>query len=207
MSRDSKTDPGFISRWSQRKQAAASEASLVPDSESLSVTDRATDTLPPPPGDEDMPPLESLDESSDYSGFLSERVSEALRKQALRKLFHGAAFNVCDGLDDYAGDYTSFAKLGDIVTADMRHQLAMAEEKLKAALPSEPDPAAGLAEQPPTDRATEDGDEPGEMAGRVPPALPENSDESVATALDPMMGEPAETMSQHSEVDEGMGNG
>ena len=41
-----------------------------------------------------------------------QKVSESLRRLALRKLFHGADFNIRDGLDDYDGDYTSFVKLG-----------------------------------------------------------------------------------------------
>ncbi len=76
-----------------------------------------------------MPDIDSLDDDSDYSGFLSPGVSEALRKQALRRMFHSAAFNVCDGLDDYDEDFTSFEKLGDIVTADMRHRELVEEER------------------------------------------------------------------------------
>jgi len=37
--------------------------------------------------------------------------------------FHSAEFNVIDDLNDCAGDYRSFEPLGDIVTADMRHQM------------------------------------------------------------------------------------
>ena len=83
--------------------------------------------------DEDMPPLASLDENSDYSGFLSPGVSEALRRRALRKLFSSAVFNVPDGLDDYDDDFTSFAALGDIVTSDMKHQAEMEAERAKQA--------------------------------------------------------------------------
>ena len=39
--------------------------------------------------DADMPPLESLSADSDFTGFLSPKVSESLRRAALRKLFHG----------------------------------------------------------------------------------------------------------------------
>jgi hypothetical protein len=81
-----------------------------------------------------MPPLDTLTADSDYTGFLSEQVSETLRKAALRKLFHGAAFNITDGLDEYADDFTTFEALGDIVTADMRHMLEVeARKKAEAA--------------------------------------------------------------------------
>lgn len=94
------------------------------------------------PADEDLPPLESLDEHSDYSGFMSPRVSEALRKQALRKLFRSQKFNYICELDDYIDDYTSFPALGDIVTADMKHA---AERLLKKQLEAEEADAAAAA--------------------------------------------------------------
>ena len=95
--------------------------------------------------DEDMPSLESLDENSDYSSFLSPGVSERLRRRALRKLFASAVFNVPDGLDDYADDFTSFEALGDIVTSDMRHQAEVEEERARQAQ-AETEPASGSQE-------------------------------------------------------------
>ena len=92
--------------------------------------------------DEDMPSLDSLGEDSDYSGFLSPGVSEALRRRALRKLFTSAVFNVPDGLDDYDDDFTSFQALGDIVTSDMRHQAEMEAERAKQAR-ADAEPASG----------------------------------------------------------------
>ena len=79
--------------------------------------------------DADMPSLDTLDESSDYSGFLSPGVSDRLRKRALRKLFATAVFNVRDGLDDYDEDFTWFEPLGDMVTSDMKHQAEVAERR------------------------------------------------------------------------------
>ncbi len=79
--------------------------------------------------DSDMPDINSLDESSDYSLFMSEGVSETLRKLALRKLFSGAGFNIKDGLDDYDDDFTSFKGLGGLITCDMKHQQEMKEKR------------------------------------------------------------------------------
>ena len=106
-----------------------------------------------------MPPLESLGEDSDYSGFLSPEVSDKLRQTALRKLFHGKAFNIVDGLDDYDDDFITALPLGDIVTADMRHQAEIELEKAKAALLD--DPAGEVPEEALTDdtAATEDSPE------------------------------------------------
>ena len=84
--------------------------------------------------DADMPALETLHDDSDYSGFLSPKVSDKLREIALRKLFHSKAFNIVDGLDDYDDDFNTALPLGDIVTADMRHQAEVKLEKEKAAL-------------------------------------------------------------------------
>lgn len=127
--RDSADEP-FLKRWSRLKAdssaATAREAPVpVPDeAEEARAPDEGAEPEPLPPGDEDMPPLESLDESSDFSGFMSPRVSAALRKQALRKLFRSPKFNVISELDDYIDDYRNFPALGDIVTSDMKHAAA-----------------------------------------------------------------------------------
>jgi hypothetical protein len=117
------SNEGFYRRWSEKKKASQQPV----------VEQQAVDDEEPQPGDEDMPPLESLNDDSDYSGFLSPRVSEQLRQLALGKLFHSAAFNVCDGLDDYAEDFTKFEKLGDVMTADLRHRIEQEALKKEAA--------------------------------------------------------------------------
>ena len=112
-----------LSRWSQRKQASRVAEDDPGSSVASAAIEAETEELEPQPfTDEDMPPLESLTEESDYRGFLSPKVSDELRKLALRKLFHGSKFNICDGLDDYDEDFTKFAKLGDVITAEMRHR-------------------------------------------------------------------------------------
>ncbi|MCP4233207.1 MAG: DUF3306 domain-containing protein, partial [Aestuariibacter sp.] len=66
---------------------------------------------------------------SDFSKFMSSGVSDKLRNMALQKMFQTAEFNIRDGLDEYDEDYTSFEKLGDIVTCDMKHRIEMQESK------------------------------------------------------------------------------
>lgn len=130
-------DESGLARWSRRKAAArqgsptrngetADELLPVPVNVYPAVDESIVDLT-----DQDMPPLESLDEQSDYSGFLSPGVSEKLRRQALRKLFHLDLYNVTDGLDDYAEDYTKFAPLGNLVTADMRLRQLREEQSAK----------------------------------------------------------------------------
>ncbi|MCB1775652.1 MAG: DUF3306 domain-containing protein, partial [Gammaproteobacteria bacterium] len=128
--RDTATGESFLQRFHRRKTEArqrlpepaeaARDQQLAPDTD-VAATEDPSPPARPPLTDADMPPIESLSADSDYTGFLSEQVSEALRKAALRKLFHSATFNVTDGLDDYTDDFTTFKALGDIVTADMRH--------------------------------------------------------------------------------------
>lgn len=126
----------FLSRWSRRKQESHLESSGTPEPPEgppEPEPDRAVSEAPAKElTDEDMPPLEEMDQDSDFSPFLSEGVSAGLRQAALRKLFRSAKFNVCDGLDDYAEDYTKFAPLGNTITADMKHHMQRALDKLEA---------------------------------------------------------------------------
>lgn len=124
---DSAKEEDFLHRWSRRKHTAHQDATIQSQNEVVSHKTEIDSLLT----DADMPPIETLTEDSDYSGFLSPGVSEALRKQALRKLFHSASCNICDGLDDYDEDFTKFAELGDIITADMKHQLEMEAQRIK----------------------------------------------------------------------------
>ena len=156
----------FFKRWArlkadnapEEKQRAAPVPAEEPAAEESAETGREAgeaDALPP--GDEDMPPLESLGEDSDYSSFLSPRVSAELRKQALRKLFRSPKFNVISELDDYIDDFRNFPALGDLVTSDMKHAAAVL---LKKQLEAEEAAAAKAAKA----------DEPGAAPGADSPA-------------------------------------
>jgi hypothetical protein len=130
-----------LSRWSRRKQEAAKTPSVdlqePPDAAVASLSTPLSDEVvqePVPLTDADMPDIESLAEDSDFTGFMSPGVSDELRNLALRKLFHAPVFNIRDGLDEYDEDYTTFEKLGDIVTCDMKHQIEVQERKRLEAL-------------------------------------------------------------------------
>ena len=136
----------FLRRWSKRKL----NSDKSPDGESenavetpVSTGAQLTQTTHAEPveepqqtqlelTDDDMPPVETLDEHSDFSMFLSPKVSETLRRQALRKLFHFQKFNITDGLNDYDEDYTDFETLGDIIPHDMKRMLQREAEKSPA---------------------------------------------------------------------------
>jgi hypothetical protein len=131
---------GFLSRWSQRK-AMARDGVELPEEPELPeqppVVDAEGVDNPPAevePGEAEvpteLPPLDSLDENSDYSAFLNKDVAPDLRQKALRKLFQSPKFNVRDGLDDYDLDFTNPEPLGDIVTAEMRYRIKAELERL-----------------------------------------------------------------------------
>jgi len=130
-----------FSRWSRRKlrskeKLAVEDKTIELQQQSLLEQKLSPGEIPadeiiqePILTDADMPPIESLDETSDFSVFMSSGVSDKLRNLALQKMFKAPVYNICDGLDDYDELYTSFEKLGDIVTSDMKHQAAMKAKK------------------------------------------------------------------------------
>lgn len=124
-------DEAFLRRWSRRKHAARAE-------EPAATPARAERVEPPQPPekiltDADMPPIESLNEQSDFSMFLSSGVSEALRRQALRKLFTLPSVNQRCPLDSEWYDCRNTEALGNIITHDMREEMAREAQKLKDA--------------------------------------------------------------------------
>ncbi len=138
-------DESALERWSRRKEMARQGTPLPDPDEAAGDLEAGVEKRDPvavsEPGDradaEDvmagppaLPPLESLGEDSDYSAFMASEVSPDLRRQALRKLFHSAKFNVRDGLDDYDLDYTNPEPLGNIVTAEMRRRILREIERL-----------------------------------------------------------------------------
>jgi hypothetical protein len=116
-------DEPFMQRFNRRKREARIAQAEDTELQQEEIADEAL------PTDEDMPPIESLTPDSDFSPFMSPKVSEGLRKLALRKLFHSAEFNLISELDDYVEDFTGFAPLGDFITSDMRHQLEVEAER------------------------------------------------------------------------------
>ena len=198
---------GPLQRWARRKREVAREKQADEEVRRRPVADVPDDVrepvgdAPEPAADEqkvltdeDMPSLDSLDEDSDYSGFLSSGVSEELRRRALRKLFSSAVFNIPDGLDDYDDDFTSFAALGDIVTSDMKHQAEMEAERAKRAQ-AQPEPAAGGE-----DDIRGAGDEPPAGASDDAPDLAEASSADPAEPRESQLpggAEPAEPVTHH----------
>ena len=132
------SEESVLSRWSRRKVEArdgnlSDELDLPAVEETPAAIEQPAVQVeqPEPPAltDADMPDLDSLTSESDFSLFMSKGVSDKLRNMALRKMFAAPVFNIRDGLDEYDEDFTTFEKLGDIVTCDMKHQIEMQEKK------------------------------------------------------------------------------
>jgi hypothetical protein len=126
----------FLARWSQRKLEARRENMPATDGDDETprpAGEPGITTEPAEPAreltDADMPPLDSLNEDSDYSPFLSPGVSDGLRRLALRRLFSQPDFNITDGLNDYDEDYTQFAGLGNVISHEMKRMLAREQEQ------------------------------------------------------------------------------
>jgi len=131
---EQESEQGFVQRWSKRKRESTSDVNNNLENNNIidhAISESITADSEPlvHKTDADMLPLEQLNEGSDYSDFLSPDVSHAVRKLALRKLFHLPLFNIVDGLDDYAEDFTKFTPLGDIIPHEMKRMLERERRK------------------------------------------------------------------------------
>jgi hypothetical protein len=85
-------EPGFLSRWSRRKQAARQAPAAEP----------AADAAP------ELPPVESLGAGSDYAVFLRKGVSALVQQQALQKAWTSdAGIAGFRGMAEYDWDFNA----------------------------------------------------------------------------------------------------
>ena len=159
---------GFLSRWSRRKLAAVAQAEAEPSvagespaalqsgaTEPLAVAPAAPEgaaeagALPGGAGEASLPPVESLSLSSDFTAFLKEEVSEALRRKALHKLFSDPHFNQMDGLDIYIDDYSRPDPIPPEILAKLQHAREWLADD--AAAGPAPDGATELVDAVPVD--------------------------------------------------------
>jgi hypothetical protein len=117
MPADDPSTPGFsLKRWSRRKLEAARAATVaapaVQEPSAVDAMPATTPTAAIPPGAAPeatavaLPPVDALTFDSDFTAFLQPRIDQALRQQALKRLFRDPRFNVMDGLDVYIDDYS-----------------------------------------------------------------------------------------------------
>ncbi len=204
---DRDDDKNFLSRWSERKRAVEAEAAQDAaeprdDAAALAAAEAGQDALPA--GDDgkidpaDLPDIDSLDASSDFTVFLKDGVPDALRRRALRKLWRlDPVFGHLDRLNDYDLDYTNAGTvvegmktiyqvgkgmvLGEEEAAGKPEEEEPGEEpEEKAAALAEPDPAeaSGLP-----DAETGEAAKPPAQSGKAPAgAKPRNPGDPVVTA-------------------------
>ena len=176
---------GFLSRWSRRKLAAVAQAEAAAQpagAPPAPLRTHAADPLPLAPATPDaaggaeaqLPPVESLSLSSDFTAFLKEEVSEALRRKALQKLFSDPHFNRMDGLDIYIDDYSQPDPIPPEILAKLQH----AREWLMDDATAQPAPEGATAL---VDAAPVDG-ERGRGATAEPAAAEECASAQAATA-------------------------
>ncbi len=128
-------EDGFLDRWSRRKRGEASPG--APDSETAEAAQSAAKPAEPSGGRSGPPPararptavaplqseeapdsgdpeviaklpgLDTLNKDSDFTAFRQDGVPDALRRQALRRLWRtNPVLANLDGLNDYDEDYT-----------------------------------------------------------------------------------------------------
>lgn len=128
---EEKTPEAFsLKRWSRRKLEAARESAAAESevrvapiaAQDASVPLAAVPPMPVAASEVPLPPVDSLTIDSDFTAFLQPKVDEALKRQALKKLFADPHFNVMDGLDVYIDDYTKSDPIPpDILERLMKH--------------------------------------------------------------------------------------
>ena len=140
--------PGFLARWSRLKQAERDKAARD------EPAPQAPAASPEPPVDpvEELPALDSLTKDSDFRAFMRPGVPEALRNQALRKLWASdPVYANLDGLLEYGEDFAAPFRMAGVVATVYRVLEGMPEPQKPAERSAEaeaatPAPVAASAE-------------------------------------------------------------
>lgn len=153
------SDEGGLRRWARRKaEAKSGRGSAAPaleeDAGKPPVQADGHDEIPSAGGDQtapeqeqpDLPDIESLTQESDFTVFMKEGVSPALRNLALRKLWSSdPLFNVIDEMVEYGEDYTKLGVAAEGIKSAWRPGKGYARDDIAAERQdmAEPDGPAG----------------------------------------------------------------
>jgi len=120
---------GVLTRWSRRKAEArsgkpASDEAFQAPLETIGTAAREVEQAPATPACEavpDLPDIEKLDLTSDFTAFLRDGVDPLLRRAALRRLWTlDPVFAWQDGLVEYGEDFTDSVKAVPVVQTVFR---------------------------------------------------------------------------------------
>lgn len=118
----------FLARWSRLKQgqsAGEPAAKAVPASGG-NAAGAGGEAAPPLPRPEDLTP------ESDFSVFMGPKVSEALRRAALKKLFGHPEINVADPFEPYSIDWNAGEAIPEELLARLKQGRAAVREPAEA---------------------------------------------------------------------------
>jgi hypothetical protein len=178
----------FALRWSRLKQEARERPV-----EKAPPAPAAADPKAPPP---ELPPPDKLTFDSDYRQFFHPKVSEDVRRAALKKLFNDPRFNVMDGLDVYIDDYSKTEPIPAAMLAGLKQAQNILrwakedeDERRKQAEAREEKPPqaadAGRAPLDPPAVQSVPGAEPGASVPRPAVTAPESAPVSASDAGGP----------------------
>lgn len=132
----------FLDRWSRLKGKDREAANEAPAEAPAAPPAKVEE--PPAP----LPKIEDLTPESDFRPFMNANVDPITRREALKKLFADAHFNVPDPFEAYSEDYTG----GEPISPEMLKTLNQAKkllfdepEKAAEVVPEKPETPAGEA--------------------------------------------------------------
>ena len=124
----------FLSRWSRLKQDQTSEAAAP--AETKDGEKKKEEPMPA------LPPVEQLKPDSDFKPFMDPRTDKGIRREALKKLFSDAHFNVPDPFEPYSRDFTAEDPIPEEMLKTLEHArrtlLDEKKEPVKAQVESQP---------------------------------------------------------------------
>ena len=117
----------LLGRWSRLKgeqRRSQEEKAAVPQK------NEAEEKAP------ELPALDKLTPQSEFSGFMHPKVADALRRQALKKLFSDPHFNIPDPYEPYSIDFTVGEPISNemMATLNQARTLLFSDEQKEQAL-------------------------------------------------------------------------
>ena len=137
----------FLDRWSRRKREQPAEAPAPAE----------TKAEAPAP---ELPPVEGLKPESDFKPFMNPQVDLSTRRDALKKLFADAHYNIPDPFEPFSGDYTVEDPISPEFLKTLNHARRLLFDE-----PEKPAAAAAAAAETPQETETQP-QEPDNVAGK-----------------------------------------